>query len=392
MEQLISTFIDRYLSRQEVLHRLPLSVSIAEFWPKLAAERRRRAVELPLFDQRGNPFWFVVNATIEAQCDRVSELARREAFFSGPEFEMMFEDAVIDEAAYSSIIEGAMTSRESAARFIHGRRPPRNRSEQMVKNNYDALGFVLEHLEEEISEETLVEIAKIVTRGASDVRVAGYRAGPVYVTGREGVVYTPPAAEQVPEMMGRLIRFIRESELHPLLKACAAHFYFVYVHPFPDGNGRTARALSYMLLLKAGYDFFRYFSISGLVAEERGRYYRAMLNVEQSDSDMTYFIDFYSDIMARAVSRMEDHIKYRVRANRRLAELEALEKLNERQLKGAKWLLEARRESVTVETWRKKYRITTETARRDLLALRDCGLLERTIEGKRAVFRILREP
>ena len=388
MDMLISQFLDRYLPRQEIIHRLPVSISIQQFWPELERERRKRSQELPLKDQNGNPFWFVLTGSIEKQCDVIAELARRDIAFTGPEFDALFQNAVVDEAVYSSVIEGAFTSRERAADFIRQNKQPRNKSEQMVKNNYDALTFVLEHLEDEISEDTILQIARIVTRSAAEVQVNGYREGAVYVTGREGVVYTPPRADAVPEMMRSLIEFIQMSELHPLLKACISHFYFVYVHPFGDGNGRTARALSYMMLLQAGYDFFRYFSISGIVAEERGKYYRAMRNVEDSDGDMTYFIDAYSNMLARTVEKMEHHLKYHVLAGQKLKALEQCNTLNERQLKGAKWLLESGGSSVTVEAWSRKYKVVTETARKDLLALCDAGLLIREMDGRKAVIRV----
>lgn len=391
MESLISQFMDRYLPRREILHRLPVTVSIGQFWPELEAARRGQSQTLPLKDQRGEPFWFVLNRSIEQQCNVIAALARRDVAFTGPEFDALYEEAVVDEAVYSSVIEGAFTSREQAMDFLRRNRTPRSKSEQMIKNNYDALTYVLEHLDEPICEETILAIARIVTRSAAEVQVSGYREGMVYVTGREGVVYTPPRAEVVPEMMRALVKFIRESELHPLLKACIAHFYLVYVHPFGDGNGRTARALSYMMLLQAGYDFFRYVSVSGVVAEERGRYYRAMRSVEESDGDMTYFIDAYSAVLARTVQRMEDHLKYHVLAGQKLKALEADGSLNERQLRGARWLLESASTGVTVEAWRKKYEVVTETARRDLLALCAAGVLAREKDGRKAVFRILRE-
>lgn len=391
MRELIEQFMERYLSRQEIIHRLPLSISIQQFWPELEKERRSRARVLPLLDQAGNPFRFVRTTNIENQCDAVAALARRNVAFTGPEFDALFRDATVDEALYSGVIEGAFTSRERAADFIRRNKQPGNKSEQMVKNNYDALTYVLEHLEDEIGEDTIIGIARIVTQSAAEVRVDGYREGTVYVTGREGIVYTPPKAEDVPKMMRSLVTFIQENELHPLLKACIAHFYLVYVHPFGDGNGRTARALSYMMLLQSGYDFFRYVSISGIIAQERGKYYRAMRNVEESDGDMTYFIDAYSGMLERTVEEMEQHLKFHVLADLKMKQLEASGTLNERRLKGAKWLLQSGNNSVTVETWRKKFKVVTETARRDLLALCDSGLLVREEEGRKAVFRLVRE-
>src|SRR5699024_5388859 len=117
---------------------------------------------------------------------------------------------------------------------------------------------------------------------------------------------------------------------------------------------------------------------------------RAMANVEESEGDMTYFIDFYSGMLARSVQEMENHLTHHVLAGARLRELENSGQLNSRQLAGAKWLLEGDHERATVETWRKKYKIVTETARKDLLRLCECGVLERTMEGKKAVFLIQR--
>ena len=143
-----------------------------------------------------------------------------------------------------------------------------------------------------------------------------------------------------------------------------------------------------MMLLQSGYDFFRYFSISDIVAKERSKYYHAMHNVENSDNDMTYFIDCYSSMLARTIRRMEDHLFRHVFADHIVSRLSTEGKLNERQLKGAKWLMETGQSGITVETWKKKYKVATETARRDLLLLCECGVLSRTTEGRKAVFRI----
>ena len=104
-----------------------------------------------------------------------------------------------------------------------------------------------------------------------------------------------------------------------------------------------------MMLLRTGYDFFRYFSISGLIAEERGRYYKAMRQVETSGNDMTYFIDYYSAMLSRSVDRMKEHLLGHVLTEKRMNALQATGRLNERQLKGARWLLEGKTAQVTVD-------------------------------------------
>lgn len=388
MDELIQAFMDRYLTREEIAYRLPVALPITKFWPEMEKARKAAAILLPLKNQSGEPFFFVCNKSIEEQCNAVAEMARKSYLLDALPSQIM-EEATIDEAVWSSVIEGAFTSRQQAAKIIKQDKKPTNQSEQMIKNNYQAMLYVLEHLEDPITETTLIDIAEILTRDVSEEQVNGFRTVPVYVTGRDGIVYTPPSAEQVPHMMADLLDFIKQSELHPLFKACIAHFYFVYIHPFTDGNGRTARALSLMMLLRTGYDFFSFFSVSGIIAEERGSYYKAMRNVEASGSDMTYFVDAYSAILAKSVDKMEKHLLRHVLAEKTIKHLESGGRLNERQMKGARWLLEGKSTQVTVEAWKKKFQTATETARQDLLALCAEGFLEKTTEGRKAVFHVV---
>ena len=81
MESLVQQFMDRYLSREEIAYRLPVSIPISQFWPAMEEARKKAAILLPLKAQNGQPFWFVINKTIEAQCDVVAEIARRSFVF-----------------------------------------------------------------------------------------------------------------------------------------------------------------------------------------------------------------------------------------------------------------------------------------------------------------------
>lgn len=162
MDQLIQQFMDRYLSREEIAYRLPVSIPIGQFWPVMEEARKKNAISLPLKAQNGLPFWFVINKTIEAQCDAVAAIARRSFVFDELS-EKTMEEATIDEAVWSSVIEGAFTSKAEAARIIQQNKSPSNKSEQMVKNNYQALMYVLEHLEDPITAQTLIDIARMVT-------------------------------------------------------------------------------------------------------------------------------------------------------------------------------------------------------------------------------------
>lgn len=393
MDAYISEYMERYLPKKEIIHRLPLTLPISQLWPALQKARREKSQDLPLHDASGKPYWWVLTDSITKQADEIISLARRDIVFSSPEFEAMFREAVIDEAVYSSIIEGAFTTKQEAREFIDNHREPKNKSEQMVKNNYDALTYVLEHIDAAITAQTIFDIYEIVTKNTLDADVPknAYRnVGVVVQTGHGEIVHEAPKYTEVPALMSDLIAFIGNSELPPIIKSCVAHFYFVYVHPFVDGNGRTVRALSYMMLLQAGYEFFRYFSISSVIAEERGKYYRAIKSVEEDDNDMTYFIDYYSAMLARAIHAMDGRLLDRASLEKRMRDNEVLLTANSRLRTGIEWMMTSEKLSVTVEEWRKKFGVVNETARQDLLKLEKAGFVERKGNSRKYIFVILR--
>ena len=392
MREIVEQYLKNYLPRREIIHRLPVSMPISKVWPELQKARKEASESLPLSAMDGSAFWWVLTDHILEESEKVLALARRELIFDRPEYQAAFEEAVLDEAVYSSVIEGAFTTRKEAQAFIREGRAPKNKSEQMVKNNYEALTYVLENIDAPITKETIFQIYSLVTKDTLEEPAASdrYRSEPVFVRSQRGeVVHTAPGAEPVPQMMDALIAFIADSELSPLIKACVAHFYFVYVHPFIDGNGRTARALSYMILLQAGYDFFRYFSISGVIAEERSKYYKAIKDVEDDGYDMTYFIDYSIGMLARAVKKMEDRLVNKVVMEERLNQLRA-SGANDRLLAGAEWLLKSPNHSVTIKAWEQKFGVVTETARQDLFKLEEAGIVKRKLVKRRYEFEVLK--
>lgn len=390
MQEIIETYLEKYLPRKDIIHRLPVSLPISKVWPELQKARRKKSENLPLLTIDDAPFWWVLTESISSQADEVISLARREIVFDRPEYEEAFREAVLDEAVYSSVIEGAFTTKKEAREFIHEGRAPKNKSEQMVKNNYEALTYVLEHIDEPITAHTIFDIYALVTKDTleADVTTDTYRNESVFVQSNRGeIIHTAPGAEKVPGMMASLLEFITNNELSPLIKACIAHFYFVYVHPFIDGNGRTARALSFMMLLQAGYDFFRYFSISGVIAEERAKYYKAIKDVEDDDFDMTYFIDYYTGMLACAVKAMEERLVDKVVMEQTLDKLKAAG-MNSRVIEGAKWILTSPNQSITIKAWQKKFGVVLETARQDLFKLEDAGIVHRKLVKRQYVFEV----
>lgn len=388
VNELISVFFRRYLPRNEIIYRLPVGKNIAEFWPEELAYRKKHAIELPLKSFDGHPYWFVMTQDFERAADRLAEIARIEMLREMPAYKTD-ESAVIDEAFYSSVIEGAYSTRQRAHEFINSGETPKDKNEQMILNNYTALRFVLEHLDGPINEAVLLEIGRILTENTLEPGTKpGYRNDMVYVVnGQQEIIYTPPKAEYVQPMMQALLQYIADPEVHPVIKACVAHIAFVTIHPFFDGNGRTARALSYMILLQAGYDFLRQFPISGVLSQERAKYYKAIRASQAPENgyDLTYFLEYYAGMIERGTQGIHD----RVAGQRKIDELrEILTGMadGERLVRGATWLMDEEITTITTEKWKNKFKVSFETARQDLLRLEEAGLLKKRTVGRKNYF------
>lgn len=390
--ELLEHFMRDYLPRRETSYHLPVSASIAEFWPALMNYRRERAVVLPLQSATGEDYWYVPTVKLIASGDKVAEKARREVASSKPYIQALANDSMLDEAYFSSLIEGAATTRQQAREFLKSGATPSDQSERMILNNYLALDYILRNLNEAIDEAFIIEIARILTDG-TDEPARGYRTeGVQVVSGRQEIVYIAPPSEQVKPMMDQLLRFISVSEVHPVLKSCIAHVVFVSIHPFVDGNGRTARALSYMILLRAGYDFFRQFPISGLIAQERPRYYKAIRDTQSPENgfDLTYFLEYYTGMLAGSVDALDAQVERYQRLKELLSQLQSDTELPERIIDGAQWLIGSESKTVTAELWRKKFGISFETARKDLHRLECAGVVRLSIKGRKHLYEIIR--
>ena len=381
---IIEYFLERYLPRNEIVYRLPVSVDICDAWPEILSARKEGAVTLPLCAWNGTPYWYSPTGDFLSAGNHLAEIARTRDLNRSELY--LHDDGIVDEAYYSSVIEGAYSTRQRAHELIRSKEPPKDLSERMVLNNYRALQFVLEHLDGPINDAVILEIGRLLTDGTLDMDTSpGYRTGPVsVVSGAEEVVYRAPDAEYVGPMMQQLLAYIANPDIHPVVKACVSHIYFVTIHPFNDGNGRTARALSCMILLKAGYDFFRQVPISGLLLQERSRYYKAirMAQAPENGYDFTYFMDYYADMLLRTTEQMHHHVAA-------AQQLQALEKAlpesggRSRILRGAGWIVSEDIQTISTEKWQKKFGISFETARQDLKTLCESGFLTMRTVGRK---------
>lgn len=121
------------------------------------------------------------------------------------------------------------------------------------------------------------------------------------------IIYTPPPAHDVPHLMQELVSWLGlESQINPLLVAGIAQFQLVHVHPFIDGNGRSARLLSTLCLYRSGYDFKKLFTISEYYDRNRSAYYKAIQSVRQNDLDMTVWLEYFVQGLATQMQEVRE--------------------------------------------------------------------------------------
>jgi Fic family protein len=396
MDKYLRESLENYYNKPEVGYRLPSEIKLDEFWPKLVAYRKQKAEEVPLKDQASNNFWFVMTHPLQKKLHEIDSYGRDSLYdMVKAEIESeLVKESLIEEAFYSSVIEGAFTTLKKAKAMVEKREAPKDNSEQMVLNNYNAMRFILENKERDLSNELVLELHKVVTeKTLEDQNYAGrYRDDVVYVTDEKGAtIYTPPPDNDIPRLMQDLIDWINlENEkafIHPIIKASILHFYFVYLHPFFDGNGRTARALFYFYLIKNKYEFFRYFSISSIISSTRGKYYKSIKDVEDYGSDMTYLLIYMADSVMKAIVEIKNKISVHYRRDYIMAKLaEKKLRLNERQEKFVRKFPLWKEKEINIAKYMEIYGVVHQTARTDLLDMVEKNILIKSKKGRALVF------
>ena len=208
------------------------------------------------------------------------------------------------------------------------------------------------------------------------------------------ILHQPPTFEQIEQRLEQLCTFANtnhsgdegKSFIDPIAKAIILHFMIGYEHPFADGNGRTARAIFYWFMLKNGFSFFEYLSISKLLKEAPVQYGMAYLYSEIDENDLTYFLYYQVDIILRA---MEELFGYLDAKSRELNEVLTLlehssigDKLNFIQKDIVKKAMKNPGRIFTVKEITNDYDISENTARKYLKALASYKILATFKEGR----------
>ncbi len=396
MSELFSRYLLNYYTNEEVGYRLPPDIKLDAFWPELVRFRQAKAEFLPFKDQAGKPFWFVLTPTLQEYLHQVDSRGK-DSLYSVVKAEIqaeLTEQALVEEAMFSSVIEGAFSTIARARELIVEGKAPRDTSDQMVANNGRVMRYVLEQREASCSLALMHAIQRMVTEKTleHEADAGRFREGPVYVVNqRRQTIYEAPPADTVQPSMEALILWInggaQQPFVHPILRAAVIHTYLVYVHPYVDGNGRTARAMFYWYLLKHRYEFFRYFSISSIIQETRERYYKVLKDMEDHDADATYVLLYMAESVVRAIEVILQRITERYRRDILFANIrERHIILNERQTRFLKYLTLSKEQRGAIAKYQKDFKVVYETARRDLAQLEALGILAKGKHGRQFIY------
>jgi Fic family protein len=367
-------------------------------WRKLQKEWMVKSEKISLESKDSKPFWFLLSPYLLSLITRVSEeRGFLEALsISGSQRKKIEEKATNYEAYYSSHIEGAESTLEEALKFIKKKQKlAPNESLQMIGNNKRGLEYALKQFGKPISHEFICKLQLILTENTHKERpitMGEYRHGPVYIVNGLGqVIYEGPPAKKVPEMMDRFVEWINaDDNRNPLIKAGIVHLYFVHVHPFDDGNGRTARALSNLVLTNLGFKFVNMLSLSSYFDYRRPSYYKAIQDVREHGYDLTYFLIFYLEAL---LSKLEDfkkeiEIDSKVKNVKELMSQDLYRKLSRRQIKALRVMIR-KSEEMTTRKYCKINKCSDETARKDFIDLVNLKIIESLGKGRSRKYKLI---
>lgn len=202
--------------------------------------------------------------------------------------------------------------------------------------------------------------------------------------GREFVHFQAPAASLLDQEMSVFITwFNKEEKMDPVLKAAIAHLWFITIHPFDDGNGRIARALTDMQLARADGSPQRFYSMSAQIRLERNRYYEILEQTQKGDLDITEWLVWFLDCLASAL-RATDYSLASVLVKAKFWERHRATAFNDRQRLLVHKLFEGFEGKLNTSKWAKIAKCSTDTALRDIQDLVEKGVLQKQAAGGRS--------
>ena len=237
-----------------------------------------------------------------------------------PYYEREFQkDALVRSVHYGTHIEGNELNLSQAEKVMEGKEVlARDRDVQEVLNYRKVIEFIDELSSREglqVDEELIKQLHKLTVERILPPEKCGiFRQTQVVVknsaTGE--ISFRPPPSTAIPLEMEQLLQFINDTEeqdIHPVMRAGVVHYELVRIHPFVDGNGRVARALSTLILFLEGYDIRKFFSLEEYFDSDALDYYSALQSVEKNNRDLTIWLEYFTKGLSIELSKIKDKVE-----------------------------------------------------------------------------------
>lgn len=292
--------------------------------------------------------------------------------------------SLIEESISSSQIEGANTTRKKAKEMIKLEKKPKSKSELMIMNNFITMKYIVQNKEKDLTTENILYIHKLITnetldsaeeegcfRKSDDIHVVDYT--------KSEIVHTPPLKKDLESLINELCIFFNKDTkdfIHPIVKGCIIHFMIGWIHPFTDGNGRTARAIFYWYMLKKGYWLTEYLSISRIIQDTKNQYEKSYLYTESDNNDLSYFITYHIKTMEKAYEALKKYINRKQNEVYQAAKFMKIPNINERTAQILKLLNDDSDRILNTKEVQSRFNISSFTARSDLKTLAELGFVD----------------
>lgn len=294
----------RWLRRRERPERLPSLYKLNQqvkgnkSLRRQAVQKRKESLRLPLTGLQGESIWLTAVPWLNRQAVLLRELYEMVSDVQG------VTDTILLDAHASATIEGARTT---VARVRNSINDPRTKDDKMVVNSVQGCHFAYGQPITQGNIRTLWDI--VVEDVCENENAAGerYRSDMVVIGSDTETIHTPAQVEQIEPMMDSLFDFLEKSDLDILLRSFVFHFYFVYIHPFCDGNGRMARILNSSQLYHAGFSKMPSLPLSRFINQKLSGYYQGLKESERVYTvkktgekwlDITPFVSYMLEVFA----------------------------------------------------------------------------------------------
>lgn len=231
----------------------------------------------------------------------------------------------------------------------------------------------------------------------SQIEVGRYRTNEEHIVsgmfGHEKIHYIAPSPERVDGEMAQFLDwFNRQENVNSVIRSAIAHFWFVSIHPFEDGNGRLARILSDMLLARADKSEFRFYNISSQINKDKKRYYNILEKTQHGDGDITEWICWYANTLSVALDEAENIVSTLLNKSFFWQKASSVP-LSQRQTDTLNLFLDGYEAKITSKTWATLAKCSKDTAIRDIQDLIEKDILREDIPGaKRPSYSIIYDP